>query len=435
MASIMSKLKSRFSKEPEEVEFSEISDQYSEGKKARTYIQDHIMDILVAKKNISIYDNQLADLLAQRKELEESLSQFEGILTDEQKKDVFKDIDEKIKGVKANISDTKSQLGITDDSIKAAQSSLDDYIELASSNPDFQINLRDAIINESNSKIKDANERKAKQSSYISFIEKLEDKAKTDPTLKDIFSSIEQARENKRKANGLDTLKINLQKLLQDVSKDNIDNLNIAIQTINSEVDSQKQSKSDSLQEEYKKLMDYISNNRKDFGLPEGTDALKFDDKDSPLYVVKQFTDNQDTSLADIKQTYKHNIAGIDNEISQYNKYIDFAKEDINNLTVEREAYYQSLYVSPLTRIKNFFKTVGHGIKNWFQDKPFRDPDEKQSIPAPKTTKVVDKKDFRDAYKTEIGEDVYKQVLENYKAKVKQQKTRQSTRNQNGQSR
>ena len=438
MANIMSNLKSRFSKEskePEEIEFSEISEQYSNKKKMPN---PNFWQIYTAQKkceeDISKYESQLEELQKKREDFADFLEPLG--LSEAEQKSAFSDIDNEINNVKSNILTTRTNLSKTYEQIKMAQTSLDDYIKLASANPDFQISLRDAVINNSNTKIKEATAEKAKQSSYISFIEKLEDKAKNDPALGDIFSSIEQARADKRKAASLEELKSNLQKLLGDVSKDNVDNLNNAIQTINSEVDSQKQNKSDTLQEEYQKLRDYISNNRKDFGLPEGTDDLKFDDKDSPLYVVTEFTDpNHDRSLKDIKQNHKDEINKIDRNISEYNKYIDFAKEDIKKLDVEREAYYQGLYVSPWTRIKNFFKTVGHGIKNWFQDKPFKDPDEKQSIPAPKTTKVVDKKDFRDAYKTEIGEDVYKQVLDNYKAKVKQQKIKQYTRNQNGQSR
>ena len=339
MANIMSNLKSRFSKEskePEEIEFSEISEQYSNKKKMPN---PNFWQIYTAQKkceeDISKYESQLEELQKRREDFADFLEPLG--LSEADQKSAFSDIDNEINTVKSSILATRTNLSKTYEQIKMAQTSLDDYIKLASANPDFQISLRDAVINNSNTKIKEATAEKAKQSSYISFIEKLEDKAKNDPTLGDIFSSIEQARADKRKANSLEELKTNLQKLLGDVSKDNEDNLNNAIQTINSEVDSQKQNKSDTLQEEYQKLRDYISNNRKDFGLPEGTDDLKFDDKDSPLYVVTEFTDpNHDRSLKDIKQNYKDEITKIDRNISEYNKYIDFAKEDINNLTVER---------------------------------------------------------------------------------------------------
>ena len=408
-----------------EIEFSEISKKYSDNKSAFNQIQKNIADVMELRKQVASLAASLQSLEAQEKDL----SIYSRYLTDEERKNLEAEIQKQIQETKSQIENVKKdKLYKTKEQIEEASKDLDEYIQLASTNPDFQIALRDAVINEYGKKISEENDKKDKQNSYISFAEKLEKRAKSDAGLKDIFSSIEKIRTDAHDAESFKSL-INDYATKHPDSKNQADALITAVENENNNNLSNLAAKADELKK-------YISDHREDFGLPAGTDDLNFDDENSPIYVVTQYTDVKNSkSLSEIKSEHFKEIKNIDKRIGEYNKYREYAREDITHLTVKREQEYQALYVSPWTRIKNFFKKVGHGIKNWFQDKPFKDPDEKQSIPAPETPKVVDNKDFIDAYKTEIGKDAYDQVINNYKEKVKQGKSQQSTRDQDGQSR
>lgn len=463
-------------------EFKDLNDAYVNGKEAHNFIQAHIKEIFAIRQKLLVYSRTLSSLQLQKSQAQDEMQIFQGFSFE----GVFDDIDSQIQDIKDKIEALKKdKLYMSEQQIQDVSKDLDAYLDLANTNPDFQLAIRNEIISQSNDEIKGINSQIGSHKASIALVELINQQAGEDPSFKDILSSIDST-----KASLIDSSSLN------DILKDYKDKHNdprskAKAEALISDNENDIVASTKTLETKAKELKKYIAEHREKFGLPVSSDELDFDNENSPLYVVSMYTDaKSNLSLDDIAQNHFRQMQELNDRISELQNFISYANQDIQNISqpqvspdpqtvqnsqttpdpqtapVKTERDFQALYVSLKDKVKNLFKTLTKGVKNWLQDKPFFDKGtaqpvsqgqaptgtqaqvtqsqvpptsqtsqpqvqsvvqpqqpQAQSQPTPEVVDTVN--NFKDAYKTEIGQEEYKRVIEDYQKRISQQTQQQ----------
>ena len=174
-------------------------------------------------------------------------------------------------------------------------------------------------------------------------------------------------------------------------------------------------------------LKTYITNNKEKLGIPDDLD-INFDDKNSPLYSIGEYV-NPDSSIsfADMKKKADDSLKYYDNKIANFENVIKSAKKDVETLKSKKSFVGNGLQsfedFGLVSKVKRFFISIGKGFSNWINNKPHPFKNAFNNFKEPvidSQTKIVDtNNNFKDFIHTELGQDAYLKVINEYKQKVK----------------
>ena len=405
-------------------EFSEFNTEYSTKKSEFLDIRTNLDAIMHIRAKVEEFEHQLGALKTQKS----NLVLFSAFLTEDEKNAQATSIDDQIDEIENQIRSLKSNtLYKTKEEIQTASQILDEYIDELNTNFDFKESLRKEIKTQAQNSLLNSEKRKTAPTMELDLYNKIEDAAENDYRLKSYLTidddkavlSLLESYVNKyshvkpgTKGRESEQAKKERETKLK-VFKDEVSTIQRRIK-----------SKGNSLKQ-------YITNHRTELGLPADM-SIDFNDKTSILHNIGIYTNpRSNISFNDIKTKASDSIKLIDTQIETLQNYIKYVDNDLTQIRRDREAELEDKKTYKgnglFSKAKRFFKGVGKGLANWVHDKPnpfkgvFERPDQTK---VPTQAKVIDTtNNFVDAYKTEIGQDAYTKVIEEYNKRIQDEKS------------
>ena len=406
-------------------EFSEISNEYSEKKVAFQDIKTHLDEIMNLRETIENYAQLINSLQAKKANLSIFNAFFmEGDISSKQA-----DIDTQINQIKDEINALKNNsLYRTKEQIEEASSSLDSYLEDLNTNNEFKKVVREHLIADAEKTLPTLQEDKNKPALTLNILNKIEESAKDDISLKGLLT----IDKDKAKVALLEELLAETNNIKPGSKGSKADEAkaerDIALQVYQKQINNMKRK----IESKGNILKTYITNNKEKLGIPDDLD-INFDDKNSPLYYIGQYA-NSDSSISfdDIKKKANDSLKFYDKKIAICQNMIRYAKKDVEELKSQKAFSGKGLKsfedFGLVSKVKRFFVGIGKGISNWINDKPhpFKNVFNRVETPViDSQTKIVDTdNNFKDFIHTEIGQDAYQRVFNEYNRKIKSQTSR-----------
>lgn len=406
-------------------EFSEFSNEYSQKKFAFQDIKEHLDEIMSLRESIENYEQQINSLQAKKA----NLSIFNAFFMEEDISAKQADIDAQINQIKDEIVNLKNNtLYRTKEQIEEASSSLDNYLEDLNTNNEFKKLVREHLITDAEKTLPTLKEDKNKPALTLSILNKIEENSKDDVSLKSLLT----IDKDKTKVALLEELLAEAKNLRPGGKGSEAANAKaereMALKVYQKQIETMKRR----IESKGNTLKTYIKNNKEKLGIPDDLD-INFDDKNSPLYSIGQYANsNSSVSFEDIKKKADDSLKSYDTKIAMCENMIKFAKEDIEELKTKKsfgrndvKSFKDFGFIS---KVKRLFIGLGKGLSNWINDKPnpFKGVFARTEKPViPPQTKVVDTdNNFKDFIHTEIGQDAYQRVFDEYNKKIKSQSPR-----------
>lgn len=406
------------------VEFSQLSKLYSEAKLKYPYLAYDIEQLHETEQKIYEYSVQIQDLEAQK--LDTNFNSLLNSGVSNQNKTV---IDDKIKKLRDEISVLQgSTLFQRKNELETASNELDSYLKEVNTNLDFQRALREALVERHESHIDSQEKSMVVPKKTLAIISRLENLAKNDPELQVILNIDKDKQELSFYENV-----IAQQKSIKSKDPKEQAERDAGIKFL----ERQKADYRKGIKNKGFKLCKYIDEHRKELGIPSH-EKIDFNDSTSPLYFISEVTwADSPLTLSATKELFTDAINRTEKNIESTKQCLTIANKEILELKNKREEELQDLSLYPkkgiLSTLGRIAKGTITGIKNFFYGNkhPFKGVYKKPPMPkAPSRSSVVDtNNNFLDAYKTEIGQDVIEQILQNHKKQVEEQ--RQSGSRQN----
>lgn len=406
-------------------EFSEISNEYSEKKVAFQDIKTHLDEIMNLRETIENYEQQINSLQAKKA----NLSIFNAFFMEEDISSKQADIDTQINQIKDEINALKNNsLYRTKEQIEEDSSSLDSYLEDLNTNNEFKKVVREHLIADAEKTLPTLQEDKNKPALTLNILNKIEESAKDDISLKGLLT----IDKDKAKVALLEELLAETNNIKPGSKGSKADEAkaerDIALQVYQKQINNMKRK----IESKGNILKTYITNNKEKLGIPDDLD-INFDDKNSPLYYIGQYA-NSDSSISfdDIKKKANDSLKFYDKKIAICQNMIRYAKKDVEELKSQKAFSGKGLKsfedFGLVSKVKRFFVGIGKGISNWINDKPhpFKNVFNRVETPViDSQTKIVDTdNNFKDFIHTEIGQDAYQRVFNEYNRKIKSQTSR-----------
>ena len=406
-------------------EFSEISNEYSEKKVAFQDIKTHLDEIMNLRETIENYEQQINSLQAKKA----NLSIFNAFFMEEDISSKQADIDTQINQIKDEINALKNNsLYRTKEQIEEASSSLDSYLEDLNTNNEFKKVVREHLIADAEKTLPTLQEDKNKPALTLNILNKIEESAKDDISLKGLLT----IDKDKAKVALLEELLAETNNIKPGSKGSKADEAkaerDIALQVYQKQINNMKRK----IESKGNILKTYITNNKEKLGIPDDLD-INFDDKNSPLYYIGQYA-NSDSSISfdDIKKKANDSLKFYDKKTAICQNMIRYAKKDVEELKSQKAFSGKGLKsfedFGLVSKVKRFFVGIGKGISNWINDKPhpFKNVFNRVETPViDSQTKIVDTdNNFKDFIHTEIGQDAYQRVFNEYNRKIKSQTSR-----------
>lgn len=406
-------------------EFSEISNEYSEKKVAFQDIKTHLDEIMNLRETIENYEQQINSLQAKKA----NLSIFNAFFMEEDISSKQADIDTQINQIKDEINALKNNsLYRTKEQIEEASSSLDNYLEDLNTNNEFKKVVREHLIADAEKTLPTLQEDKNKPALTLNILNKIEESAKDDISLKGLLT----IDKDKAKVALLEELLAETNNIKPGSKGSKAEQAkaerDIALQVYQKQINNMKRK----IESKGNILKTYITNNKEKLGIPDDLD-INFDDKNSPLYYIGQYA-NSDSSISfdDIKKKANDSLKFYDKKIAICENMIRYAKKDVEELKSQKAFSGKGLKsfedFGLVSKVKRFFVGIGKGLSNWINDKPhpFKNVFNRVETPViDSQTKIVDTdNNFKDFIHTEIGQDAYQRVFNEYNRKIKSQTSR-----------
>ncbi len=406
-------------------EFSEISNEYSEKKVAFQDIKTHLDEIMNLRETIENYEQQINSLQAKKA----NLSIFNAFFMEEDISSKQADIDTQINQIKDEINALKNNsLYRTKEQIEEASSSLDSYLEDLNTNNEFKKVVREHLIADAEKTLPTLQEDKNKPALTLNILNKIEESAKDDISLKGLLT----IDKDKAKVALLEELLAETNNIKPGSKGSKADEAkaerDIALQVYQKQINNMKRK----IESKGNILKTHITNNKEKLGIPDDLD-INFDDKNSPLYYIGQYA-NSDSSISfdDIKKKANDSLKFYDKKIAICQNMIRYAKKDVEELKSQKAFSGKGLKsfedFGLVSKVKRFFVGIGKGLSNWINDKPhpFKNVFNRVETPViDSQTKIVDTdNNFKDFIHTEIGQDAYQRVFNEYNRKIKSQTSR-----------
>ena len=407
-------------------EFSEISSEYSKKKAAFQDIKLHLDEVISLRESIENYEQQINSLQAKKA----NLSIFNAFFMEEDISAKQADIDAQINQIKDEILTLKNNsLYRSKEQIEEASSSLDSYIDDLNSNNEFKKVVREHLVKDSEMVISSLEESKKQPTLTLNILNNIEENAKDDISLKSLLTldtdktKLSLLEELLNETNNIKPGNKGSQSAQAKADKE------MALKVYNKQIATMKRR----IESKGNMLKTYITNNKEKLGIPDDLD-INFDDKNSPLYSIGEYV-NPDSSIsfADMKKKADDSLKYYVNKIANFESVIESAKKDVETLKSKKSFIGNGLQsfedFGLVSKVKRFFISIGKGFSNWINNKPhpFKNAFNKFKEPViDSQTKIVDtNNNFKDFIHTELGQDAYLKVINEYKQKVKSPKSQE----------
>ena len=369
------------------IEFSELSKKYSDSRSAYILLERHATDIVEMENEI---DNLQIEL--NRYYSNENIQTLEEILP--------KDVVDTIKARRDAILERIQKIRDNDifkkrDELRTESKKIDEYMKLAESNPEFMKEVYSAIISQTASDITDYGYESKISGDQLDLINRLKEKAEEDSDLKRILS----IDRDKRK--------------IYIITEAQRLGFKSSLQKERDWSDKGISSAESSIEKKSKDLHKYIEEHADELGLS----IVDFDDPDSPLAFIKDYTDKTklDVSLESIEEELEKTVNEKDKKILALQEEQDLAAKDLERLNNAPEPEKENI----VDKIVTFFSRLKlKNIINYFLGR-----DDLIEISKPKQQEEVvnSSGNWRDSINTPIGNDEINKIRKGYQEKINRQ--------------
>ncbi len=364
------------------IEFQELENKYTNSVSKYNTLKLHAKEIVEKDALLKSYEAQLESYS------EESLSAVSSLLSEDQLHEIEQKREELLRKVEALKNDTLLK---KKEELTQAKTEMDEYIRQAETSPEFKEAVYNGIMEKAT---KDMNryrkEQEAPQTSML-LIERLKEKAKTDKSLAKTLRFINQDKSD------IATYKATIK--LMKADGQNTD-----------EIEKSMAKKNDLLKKSGDKLKVYITVHKDQLGLSD--EDIDFTNSNSKAFFINEFiSPDSNKTLDDFENDFKAQADDYDKKIKHNKKIFKYAENDLENLkNPEQEKIKVKIWAQFIQSITDLFKKC----TNYVNTGKFELPNSTPEVQVVNTTG-----DWKDAYKTKIGQAKMDEIRKNYEKRIK----------------
>ena len=364
------------------IEFQELENKYTNSVSKYNTLKLHAKEIVEKDALLKSYEAQLESYS------EESLSAVSSLLSEDQLHEIEQKREELLRKVEALKNDTLLK---KKEELTQAKTEMDEYIRQAETSPEFKEAVYNGIMEKA---IKDMNryrkEQEAPQTSML-LIERLKEKAKTDKSLAKTLQFINQDKSD------IATYKATIE--LMKADGQNTD-----------EIQKSLDKKTNLLKNSGNKLKGYIKAHKDQLGLSD--EDIDFTNSNSKAFFINEFiSPDSNKTLDDFENDFKAQADDYDKKIKHNKKIFKYAENDLENLkNPEQEKIKVKIWAQFIQSITDLFKKC----TNYVNTGKFELPNSTPEVQVVNTTG-----DWKDAYKTKIGQAKMDEIRKNYEKRIK----------------
>lgn len=364
------------------IEFQELENKYTNSVSKYNTLKLHAKEIVEKDALLKSYEAQLESYS------EESLSAVSSLLSEDQLHEIEQKREELLRKVEALKNDTLLK---KKEELTQAKTEMDEYIRQAETSPEFKEAVYNGIMEKAT---KDMNryrkEQEAPQTSML-LIERLKEKSKTDKSLAKTLRFINQDKSD------IATYKATIK--LMKADGQNTD-----------EIEKSMAKKNDLLKKSGDKLKVYITVHKDQLGLSD--EDIDFTNSNSKAFFINEFiSPDSNKTLDDFENDFKAQADDYDKKIKHNKKIFKYAENDLENLkNPEQEKIKVKIWAQFIQSITDLFKKC----TNYVNTGKFELPNSTPEVQVVNTTG-----DWKDAYKTKIGQAKMDEIRKNYEKRIK----------------
>ena len=364
------------------IEFQELENKYTNSVSKYNTLKLHAKEIVEKDALLKSYEAQLESYS------EESLSAVSSLLSEDQLHEIEQKREELLRKVEALKNDTLLK---KKEELTQAKTEMDEYIRQAETSPEFKEAVYNGIMEKAT---KDMNryrkEQEAPQTSML-LIERLKEKAKTDKSLAKTLRFINQDKSD------IATYKATIK--LMKADGQNTD-----------EIEKSMAKKNYLLKKSGDKLKVYITVHKDQLGLSD--EDIDFTNSNSKAFFINEFiSPDSNKTLDDFENDFKAQADDYDKKIKHNKKIFKYAENDLENLkNPEQEKIKVKIWAQFIQSITDLFKKC----TNYVNTGKFELPNSTPEVQVVNTTG-----DWKDAYKTKIGQAKMDEIRKNYEKRIK----------------
>ena len=364
------------------IEFQELENKYKSSSRKFQDLKTKAKEIVEKDALLKSYEAQLEAYS------DESLDAVSSLLTEEQ----LQKFQEKREKIIAEIEKLRNEdLATKKEELTQARTEMDEYVKQAETNPEFKEAVYTGIMDKATHGMQNYRKLKEAPQASMLLIERLKEKAKTDKSLAKTLEFINQDKSD------IATYKATIE--LMKADGQNTD-----------EIQKSLDKKTNLLKNSGNKLKGYIKAHKDQLGLSD--EDIDFTNSNSRASFINEFIspDSQKT-LDDFENAFKAEADDYDKKIKHHRKIYEYAKNDLEELkNPEQEEVQVKVWKQIIQGIANLFKKC----TNYVNTGKFELPDSTPEVQVVNTTG-----DWKDAYKTKIGEAKMAEIRKNYEKRIK----------------
>lgn len=373
------------------IEFQELENKYKSSSNKYSSLKTKAKEIFEKSLLLKTYEAKLEGYS------EESLEPYSSLLTEEQLRNIEKERNKII----AEIEKLRNEdFASKKEELTQAKTEMDEYIKQAETSPEFKEAVYNGIMEKATKDMhRYRKEQEAPQTSML-LIERLKEKAKTDTTLAKTLQFINQDKSD------IATYKATIELMKADGK--NTDDLEKSMAK-----------KKSLLNKSGNRLKGYIKAHKDQLDLSD--EDIDFTNRNSKAFFINEFiSPDSKKTLDDFENAFKAQADDYDKKIKHHKKIYEYAKNDLEELkNPEQEEVQVKVWKQIIQGIANLFKKCA----NYVNTGNFELPDSTPEVQVVNTTG-----DWKDAYKTKIGDAKMKEIRRNYEKRIKNAE-RHNTRN------
>lgn len=364
------------------IEFQELENKYKSSSRKFQDLKTKAKEIVEKDALLKSYEAQLEAYS------DESLDAVSSLLTEEQ----LQKFQEKREKIIAEIEKLRNEdLATKKEELTQARTEMDEYVKQAETNPEFKEAVYTGIMDKATHGMQNYRKLKEAPQASMLLIERLKEKAKTDKSLAKTLEFINQDKSD------IATYKATIE--LMKADGQNTD-----------EIQKSLDKKTNLLKNSGNKLKGYIKAHKDQLGLSD--EDIDFTNRNSKAFFINEFiSPDSNKTLDDFENDFKAQADDYDKKIKHHKKIYEYAKNDLEELkNPEQEAVQVKVWKQIIQGVANLFKKC----TNYVNTGKFELPDSTPEVQVVNTTG-----DWKDAYKTKIGEAKMAEIRKNYEKRIK----------------
>ena len=364
------------------IEFQELENKYKSSSRKFQDLKTKAKEIVEKDALLKSYEAQLEAYS------DESLDAVSSLLTEEQ----LQKFQEKREKIIAEIEKLRNEdLATKKEELTQARTEMDEYVKQAETNPEFKEAVYTGIMDKATHGMQNYRKLKEAPQASMLLIERLKEKAKTDKSLAKTLEFINQDKSD------IATYKATIE--LMKADGQNTD-----------EIQKSLDKKTNLLKNSGNKLKRYIKAHKDQLGLSD--EDIDFTNRNSKAFFINEFiSPDSNKTLDDFENDFKAQADDYDKKIKHHKKIYEYAKNDLEELkNPEQEEVQVKVWKQIIQGVANLFKKC----TNYVNTGKFELPDSTPEVQVVNTTG-----DWKDAYKTKIGEAKMAEIRKNYEKRIK----------------